>query len=357
MRLKSFYAKTMTEAMQMVRDTLGDDAVIVATREENGGRSVRVTAAIESFDDLGFSEDRRKSAESSTDKAQDEYENFGDNWLQYDDESDQENNVIELLTEVLLGHAAPPDVMENLISTIMMSGIYEPENALSTAMDHLYSFIPLSRKPSRKPVVFVGPPGAGKTLATAKLAARAVMDGLNVSVITTDTVRAGGVEQLQAFTKLMDVELIKVKKPEELKRAIQTGKEKDFTIVDTGGTNPFDLDEMHELAGLIEDLPCDPVLVMPAGMDPEDSAEIARSFAILGVQKMLPTRLDLVKRMGGLLSAAQKGGLSFTDYSDTPKVANGLTALTPQRLARLLIGDQRLKAISQKSDKQARKAS
>ena len=47
MRLKSFYAKTMTEAMQMVRDTLGEDAIIVATREEKGGKAVRVTAAID----------------------------------------------------------------------------------------------------------------------------------------------------------------------------------------------------------------------------------------------------------------------------------------------------------------------
>ena len=37
----------MTEAMHMVRKSLGDDAVIVATREEAGGKGVRVTAAID----------------------------------------------------------------------------------------------------------------------------------------------------------------------------------------------------------------------------------------------------------------------------------------------------------------------
>ena len=47
MRLKSFYAKTVTEAMQMVREMLGEDAIIVATREEKGGKAVCVTAAIE----------------------------------------------------------------------------------------------------------------------------------------------------------------------------------------------------------------------------------------------------------------------------------------------------------------------
>ena len=50
MRLKSFYAKTTTEAMQMVRETLGEDAIIVATREEKGGKTVCITAAIDRAD-------------------------------------------------------------------------------------------------------------------------------------------------------------------------------------------------------------------------------------------------------------------------------------------------------------------
>ena len=37
----------------MVRQTLGEDAVIVATREEHGGKGVRVTAAIEQKDSAG----------------------------------------------------------------------------------------------------------------------------------------------------------------------------------------------------------------------------------------------------------------------------------------------------------------
>ena len=45
MRLKSFYAPTMADAMDLVRSILGDDAIIVATRQEADG--VRVTAAVE----------------------------------------------------------------------------------------------------------------------------------------------------------------------------------------------------------------------------------------------------------------------------------------------------------------------
>ena len=65
MRLKSFYAKTMTEAMQMVRENLGEDAIIVATREENGGKAVRVTAAVDDTSRASLSA-RREAARSAS---------------------------------------------------------------------------------------------------------------------------------------------------------------------------------------------------------------------------------------------------------------------------------------------------
>jgi flagellar biosynthesis protein FlhF len=90
MRLKSFYAKTMTEAMQMVRETLGENAVIVATREEKGGKAVRITAAIEPHFELS------KTGEAAA----------ADGWLQYDDE-DEESAVAEEITDTMLRHGVP----------------------------------------------------------------------------------------------------------------------------------------------------------------------------------------------------------------------------------------------------------
>ena len=64
MRLKSFTAKSMRDAMQMVREALGEDAIIVATREENGGSSVRVTAAVEKEMDAGSRRRARRRPQS-----------------------------------------------------------------------------------------------------------------------------------------------------------------------------------------------------------------------------------------------------------------------------------------------------
>jgi flagellar biosynthesis protein FlhF len=320
MRLKSFYAKTMTEAMQMVRDSLGEDAIIIATREEKGGKSVRVTAAIEEDHEIAFEIGRRDQAARSED------------WLQYDDENGDENNLAEAIIDVLLKHSVPEDVMDHIVSCASVMNIEEPSVAFVGALDTLFSFTPLPVKAYKKAIMFVGPPGAGKTLAAAKQAARGVMNGLNVEVITTDTIRAGGVEQLQAFTKIMQIDLRKAKTAAELARALKESKDADQIIVDTTGFNPFEAAQMKDLSKLIVAGDIEPVLVMPAGLDASESGEMARVFSALGVHRILPTRVDIARRLGGLLAAAHQGNLSFADISFTPQVADGLQPLSPRRL-------------------------
>lgn len=329
MRLKSFYAKTMTEAMQMVRDTLGEDAIIVATREENGGRSVRVTAAIDRMDDsIAFEPGARAQRRASA--------GIPSDYLQYDAEDDAEDAINEILTDTMLRHGVPSDISDTILTTASMIGATEAVAAMKGALEHSFNFHPLPLK-SRKATMLIGAPGAGKTLATAKLAARAAMADLRAAVITTDTVRAGGVEQLEAFTKLLQIPLQKAKNTMELRVQIEAARNADIILIDTGGCNPFDVDEMRRQASLMDAGVIEPVLVMAAGGDAEESAEIARCFAVLGVQRLFPTRLDIARRMGGLLSAAGRSGIAFSDASNTPMVANGLATLSGQSLANLLL--------------------
>jgi flagellar biosynthesis protein FlhF len=331
MRLKSFYAKTVTEAMKMVRETLGDDAIIVATQEENGGRSVRLTAAIDRADDgpaFEIQSTRKIIRKANT--------NLPIDYLQYDIEEDAEDEVNEILTDTLLRHGVPADISDIILSNASMIGMNEPISAMRDALDHSFTFAPLPLK-SKKALMMIGAPGVGKTLATAKLAARATLSGLKTAVITTDTIRAGGVEQLEAFTKLLQIPLQKARTSLELRSKLETLQNIDLILIDTGGCNPFDIDDMRAQAALLDSGNIDPILVMGAGGDAEECAEMARCFAVLGVQRLLPTRLDITRRMGGLLAATGRSGIAFSDASNTPKVADGIVSLSAQSLANMLL--------------------
>ncbi len=68
-----------------------------------------------------------------------------------------------------------------------------------------------------------------------------------------------------------------------------------------------------------------------------ESADIAASFAAIGAGRLVGTRLDMARRLGSNLAAADAARLRFSDVSITPQVADGLRHINPLSLARLIM--------------------
>ena len=336
MRLKTFKAKTMPEAIKQVKKTLGDDAIIVTTREEPDG-GIRVTAAVEH--DVFQPPPPKTATPTKNIKTTDKNLFSQEKWIKdfTPPEENLDDSTAEFLTDVLLKHHVPNTVSDQLISSLLTMDFKDSKTALVSALKSNFKFMPLPQKKHANPIILVGPPGGGKTLVVAKLAARAVMSGLKPAVISTDTIRAGAMEQLQSFLDILSIPLNIVDDAPQLKKAIKKNIEADQIIIDTGGINPFDPKEMKELAKLLRADEMDSVLVLPAGGDADETAEMALTFSMLGVKSLLPTRLDFARRIGGILTAANRAGLSFADASHTSQVANGLIEMSPETLADLLI--------------------
>jgi flagellar biosynthesis protein FlhF len=285
MRLRVFHARNATLALTAVREALGEEAVVLGTRRVAGG--VEVTAAL----DLA------------------------------------EPELIEPEPE------PPPSELARHNLGVTLTGAFAGPD-LAAALAARIAFEPL---PEDRPLLLLGPPGAGKTLTCAKLAARAKMSGRTPLVVTADGARAGAVEQLAAFTRLLRVTLAVAAVPEALAKALQARAPGQLALVDGFGCDPFDEAQAERLYRLIRAADATPVLVLPAGMDAEESAEIAQGFHQLGARHLLPTRLDMARRLGGVLSAACTG-LALTEAGIGPQVAHGLQALSPAWLAARLAG-------------------
>lgn len=302
MRLRTFTAATMSEAMALVRARLGPDAIIMATEEGEDG-ATRVTAAVEQPERLA---------------------------------PGIEPDVIDVLNEALSAHGLAPLLVEKILCAALPFETDEPLLALSSAFATFFSFAPLDGEP-RRPILLAGPPGAGKTVSAAKLATRAVVAGKPVRLITADTVRAGGIEQLEAFARLLRLPLQRAESAQRLAPIAAAAAPGELTLIDAPGINPYSAGDRRELTQLITASGAEPVLVLPAGGDAVDTLELARIFRDLGAGRMIVTRLDMVQRLGSVIACADALRVGFAEAGVSADIAQGLTAFNPVVLARLVL--------------------
>ncbi|MDE2580804.1 MAG: hypothetical protein KGL52_04150 [Rhodospirillales bacterium] len=266
--------------MAQIRAELGPDALILSSRPVAEG--VEVTAAIEPAADARAPPDPDRAA-------------------------------------ALAWHGVPEAVRATLAS-----------GPLETALADAVPFGALPLDPAA-PLLLVGPPGAGKTLTVARLATRLVLAGTPPRVFTADGQRAGAVEQLAAFTRLLGLDLVAAGSPAALERGLARGGA-GAALIDTPGLDPFAADQHAVLAALIAVAGGTVALVLPAGLDPAEAAELAQAHAAAGARWLVATRLDLARRIGGVIAAAT-GGLALAEAGIGPGAADGLVPLTPALLA------------------------
>ncbi len=341
MRLKIFTAATLAEAMTRIRREMGEEAIIVSTQMD--ARSARVTVAIDEPDPppLWDHETQDDTEDAVAGMPAVEPATEADVLPPAGNDSRLASGGAEAeIRQALSFHGVPLPLTQRLVraaATVHATGALM---ALAGALDRTFGFVPLSQESETRPLMLIGPPGAGKTLTVAKLATRARRAGRTVTVITTDTRRAGGVEQLEAFTRILGIGLIAAASSAEVAAVLQQREETladGLVLIDTAGANPFLGPDIALLAELVDVSAAEAVLVLPAGGDAMEMIDTAAAFACLRIRRVLATRLDAVRRLGGLLAAVDAGRASFSEGGISHRVVDSLVPLNPVALSRALL--------------------
>ena len=282
MRLKVFRAATMQAALARLRAELGPDALILSARTVKEG--VELTAGME-------------QAEPPPAGAVDDPQ-----------------------TRAMLAYHGVPAPLARLLSG----------GGLGDRLERSVRFAPINA--AAGPLLFVGPPGAGKTSTVARLATRLVLGGARPLVITADGRRAGATEQLAAYTRLLGVNLVVATHPVTLGRAMTRREPGAPVLIDAPGGDCQMLPEMEELSALAATSGARIALVLPAGLDPAEAADIAAAHEQIGATLLVATRLDLARRLGGIFAAAM-GKLALAEAGVGPGAADGLVPCTAALLA------------------------
>ena len=180
-------------------------------------------------------------------------------------------------------------------------------------------------------VLLVGPAGAGKTTTLIKLALRyGLRPNLPIQLLSLDTLRIGGWEQLDSYARIASIPCRPIHTPTALSQAFAEAGQKKLFLIDSPGFSPADVAQgRHLAAGLAAHRDFVEVhLVLSAAVLPRIQLANIERFAPFAPAKLIFTHLDEVENPGPLLETALRAGLPISFLAKGQQVPEDIEEAT-----------------------------
>jgi flagellar biosynthesis protein FlhF len=182
-------------------------------------------------------------------------------------------------------------------------------------------------------IALVGPTGVGKTTTAAKLAAQfAERHGRNqVALVTTDNVRVGGKDQLISLGSTLGIPVQVAADAQELRRILDSFAGRKLVIIDTAGVNPRSQDLLAEYEKTVgENNDVLPFLVLSATAQESVISETIRAYSALKLMGAIITKTDENVSIGAAISGAIRFRLPVAFLGIGQSIPEDLIAAEPK---------------------------
>ena len=188
-------------------------------------------------------------------------------------------------------------------------------------------------------VALIGPTGVGKTTTIAKLAARyAQYHGADqIALISTDTFRIAGFEQLNTYGKIIGCHVKLAKDAEELDGLLQLFSNKKLVLIDTAGMGQRDIRLAEHLTTLVTNtrVKIRNYLVLAANTQQRVMQENVERFKKVPLSGVIYTKLDESLSIGEIISTSIQNGLPIGYLTDGQRVPEDIKVANVEKLVTL----------------------
>jgi flagellar biosynthesis protein FlhF len=189
--------------------------------------------------------------------------------------------------------------------------------------------------------LLIGPSGAGKTAAVAKLASHyRVERRRSVALITFDRYRETAVEQLRRYAKVVGVPFACAVSARQVHEGLRRHTQVDLVLIDMPGIGPGDLALAKELRRLLPKEAVTTHVVLPASTREQELCRITRRLSDLSQLRLLFTKLDETESFGTIFEVAHQTGVPLSYWSIGRRVPGDIEVASSERLAELLTGER-----------------
>jgi len=401
MQIKRFEAKDMKTALRLIKKELGSDAVILSARslkKENKiiGRvrslGVEVTAAVDGshlpaeikpvLNASALNSYRRNATPGLAAPAKRNFRQSVGSRIKtlygrkrplqpIDMTRSGKDDLLADVFQYLLSQEVKRDIANDIIDAL--KAVYSGDKRFDTTGQIIASISNILKQkrigaapPHRKKtgcqvVAVVGPTGVGKTTTVAKLAARhAIERNQKVAIISLDSDRIGGREDLKVYAKAVGVPIKAAATPFAFTAAVNEFRKFDTVLVDTSGFNPQKQDQIAELEACLNGVDgIETHLALSTLTKEGDLLNTLRCLNTLDIQYVIFTKLDESSSYGNLINVLVQHPLPLSFVTNGREVPHAIeTGSIDKIVAHLLSNFKNRKALrnSKRPDQASEKA-
>lgn len=257
--------------------------------------------------------------------------------------SGQSFPVLSTLRQSLCDQGMHPSTTELLLSEVLKAGrlAHVPDEPMMRRALHqevvrrVRVTGPLDHGQARPAIeLFIGPSGAGKTSAVAKLAAYYRQEQRkSVALITFDTYRETAVEQLRRYAKIIGVPFACALSARQVQAGLRRHAKVDLVLMDMPGITPADLALAQDLCRLLKHDAITTHLVLPAAIRARDACRMTDCVRALPDLRLFFTKLDETDSSGTIFEVGHATGVPLSYWSVGRRVPGDIEVASPEELA------------------------
>jgi flagellar biosynthesis protein FlhF len=369
MQVKTFHAKSTAHALLMVKESLGDDAVILSNRtvDQNGSKVCEIMAAVERSESkqeaaraaraigkvraaTGNDHPAQPTKDDVFAEALDAGMPFAQEWCRL-----KEHFTALLKPQMRLEELAPRQrvaldyleregVEDEVIMDVYRELHLGPERTILPILDSMASARPFGANHwLQKFHAFAGPNGAGKTSCCIRLALQEKKrrPKARVCVVSADQSRGQGRLVLRHYADLSGLAFREIATADDFAQLKSEAPLFDLVLIDLPGLERNEILDARLLRlGMLPDDDFTVHLTLPPFLCPAQYRTFEKHYHSESLQSLIWTKLDEACTYGAMLNVAARTGLPVSALSYSAGFRDGIRPADTEMMWRLLFKHQ-----------------
>lgn len=342
MKIKKYVGQSFKEALEIVKRELGPDAIILSSKTIKKGPfgmmnkdAVEVTAAIDESDNM--SSPAVKTASLEVEEILKEIRSLRDEigFLKETFRPIIPNLRIGRDKKGLFNLLSKQGV-DTQFAIILLERSQESLDSLKHVIKQDVKIQGLLPTEDRG-LIFLGPPGVGKTTTMSKIAYQFASKKKKVNLISLDSERIGSIAYMKDLSSRLKCPVRVIKKISDLPKIVYREIDRGPILIDTPGHDCNEvLDEINDI--FPSGLPLKKCFLMDVSMSTQSTLKSWQSCNVDSIDYIGFTKLDMATQYGNIYNLSQLTSRPLSFVTTGPGVPDDIRVPTSEFLAGLIIG-------------------